>query len=94
VLILKCSTVRIQNSEFRIQNLDPERRGDMRILINGKPTDLPERITIEDMVELKGLNPDTIVVECNMLLVKRENWAGVVLRESDSLEILSFVGGG
>jgi len=66
----------------------------MRVLINGKPEDLPGGITIEDLVRLKGLNPDTIVVECNMLLVKRENWAGVVLRENDSVEVLSFVGGG
>ena len=66
----------------------------MRILINGKPTDLPERITVEDMVRLKGLNPDSIIVECNMNLVKRESWAGVFLKENDRLEILSFVGGG
>lgn len=66
----------------------------MNILLNGKSVPVPGGITIGDMVKLKGLNPDTIVVECNMILVKRENWAGVVLRENDSLEILSFVGGG
>jgi len=66
----------------------------MHILLNGKSVQLPEGITIEDLVKLKGLNPDAVIVECNMNLVKRESWAGVALRESDSVEILRFVGGG
>lgn len=66
----------------------------MNVLLNGKPADLPEGLTVEGLVKQKGLNPDNIIVEHNLNLIKRESWAVTFLREGDKIEILRFVGGG
>ncbi|MFZ5592523.1 MAG: sulfur carrier protein ThiS [Bacillota bacterium] len=49
---------------------------------------------MQQLIEQKGYNPATIIVEHNYNLVKREQWAEVVLQENDHIEILRFVGGG
>ena len=66
----------------------------LKIILNGKQEVLKEGTTVAELIVLKGLNPDTIVVEYNHELVKKENLAGTFLKENDRLEILRFVGGG
>ncbi|HBV98261.1 MAG: thiamine biosynthesis protein ThiS [Peptococcaceae bacterium BICA1-7] len=66
----------------------------MIIHVNGKGIDVPGEITMEELVRQKGLNPNTVVIEHNLNLIKREDWGSVIIKESDSIEILRFVGGG
>ena len=66
----------------------------MKLYINGKAAEVPEGLTIGGLLREKGLNPETVIIEHNLELVKRESWADIVLKENDQLEILSFVGGG
>ena len=66
----------------------------MKIILNGKEEVLKEGTTVAELISLKGLNPDTVIVERNHELVKKENLAGIFLQENDRLEILRFVGGG
>lgn len=66
----------------------------MKIALNGKEEILKEGTTVGELIALKGLNPDTVIVEYNYDLVEKENWAGIVLKENDRLEVLRFVGGG
>jgi len=47
-----------------------------------------------DFINMKGLEPERIVVEHNFNIVRREDWDKVVLKENDNLEFLRFVGGG
>lgn len=64
------------------------------VVVNGKPVDVASGMTIADLVRMRGLNPDTIIVEHNRNLVKKGAWDQVALKEDDCLEILRFVGGG
>ena len=41
-----------------------------------------------------GYKPNTIVVELNNFIVNSKKWDKVILKEGDSLEIVSIVGGG
>jgi len=67
----------------------------MNVRINGREESLPEgRITLQELVINRGLIPERIVLEVNLQVIPRENWAAVSLNEDDSVEIVSFVGGG
>ncbi|HHW42463.1 sulfur carrier protein ThiS [Desulfofundulus thermobenzoicus] len=66
----------------------------MLVVINGKKTELPDEITLADMLTQRKLNPETVLIEYNGELVPKELWPGVVLNDGDRLEILRFVGGG
>ncbi|MCI5144719.1 MAG: sulfur carrier protein ThiS [Candidatus Electrothrix sp. AR3] len=65
----------------------------MQITLNGQKTDTASQ-TLHEMIEEKGFNPDTVIAELNFELIKQENRQQVVLSEGDTVELLSFVGGG
>lgn len=66
----------------------------LKVRLNGKEEDLKEATTLAELIALKKLNPETIIVEHNHDLVGKEAWDGLVLKENDKIEILRFVGGG
>ncbi|OPY85163.1 MAG: Sulfur carrier protein ThiS [Syntrophus sp. PtaU1.Bin208] len=67
----------------------------MRVRINGREENLPEGlVSLQELVENRGLVPERVVVEVNLRILPREEWPTVRLREEDSIEIVSFVGGG
>ncbi len=65
----------------------------MQITINGKVETI-EPGDLESLVKAKGLNRDALVIEHNQKIIKRKNWGQIQLKENDTLELLSFVGGG
>ena len=66
----------------------------MRIALNGKEEFLEQSTTIKEFIAIRNWDPASIVVELNLAIVGREDWANIVLRDNDQLEILRFVGGG
>jgi len=66
----------------------------MVIKINGKNESVDKAATIAELVSEKGLSCDRVVIEHNFRIVSKEEWPNLILRESDNIEIVSFVGGG
>lgn len=66
----------------------------MKLVINGKETEINKTVTIKDIVREKGLNPLLVVIEHNYKIPERNSWETITLKEGDKLEILKFVGGG
>jgi sulfur carrier protein len=66
----------------------------LQVVINNKKEDMPEGITVMDLITKKKLNPNTVIIELNGELAKQDTWPDLVLKENDRLEILRFVGGG
>ena len=66
----------------------------MDLKINGKIERVDNISSIIDLVLMKGLFPDKIVVEHNYCIVSREQWQDIRLQEQDNIEIVSFVAGG
>ncbi|MCL5103253.1 MAG: sulfur carrier protein ThiS [Armatimonadetes bacterium] len=66
----------------------------MRVCVNGKEIEVAESLTVAALVAEKGLNPDTVVVEHNLVILPKEEWSRSVLAAEDKIEIVSFVGGG
>ena len=65
----------------------------MQIQLNGKP-EMTSARTLAELVEAKQLDPSGLVVEHNGIIVKQAQWDGIELQAADTIELLSFVGGG
>ncbi len=66
----------------------------MIIKINGKVEQVGVSRTIQALLEDKGLSCERVVVEHNSRIIPRDELGSIALNENDSLEIVSFVGGG
>ena len=66
----------------------------MRLTVNGEAMDLPEGTTALGLLDQLKLNPGLVVVELNLNILKRDDLVKSVLKESDQVEIVHFVGGG
>ena len=66
----------------------------MLLKINGKEEEAEERSTLSELIACKELDPGRIVIERNFTVIPKEKWPEVVLSPGDTLEIVSFVGGG
>lgn len=62
--------------------------------INGEKVLLKEETTILAFLERKELNKDRVVVEVNKIIIDKENFNYITLKEDDEVEIIAFVGGG
>ena len=67
----------------------------MRIRVNGMEEEISEKMmTIQELVINRGLSPKQVIVEVNLQIIPREQWPQITLQDKDSIEIISFVGGG
>jgi thiamine biosynthesis protein ThiS len=64
------------------------------IKVNGKVQTIDKKINLLELIKSMGLSCDSVVTEHNSRIVPMEEREKVVLEEDDSLEIVSFVGGG
>ena len=65
----------------------------MKILLNGKDIDFSGK-NITDIINNYKLKKNEIVVEKNGMIIHREEYDKALLEDGDTLEIVSFVGGG
>ena len=69
----------------------------MKIKVNGEEKKLEldqENVLLSRALDSMGYKPNTIVVELNNLIINSLNWENVKLKDGDTLEIVSIVGGG
>ena len=65
----------------------------MQLTLNGEKAATAGR-TLHEVILEKGFDPETIIAEVNFQLIKKEDWRQMPLHEGDTVELLSFVGGG
>jgi sulfur carrier protein len=66
----------------------------MRILVNGEPRDLPDGTTVRALIELVAPKGAATAAEVNKALVPRRAQDQTVLKEGDTVEVVTLVGGG
>ncbi|MBW0764011.1 MULTISPECIES: sulfur carrier protein ThiS [Mammaliicoccus] len=66
----------------------------MKCMINGDEFNFDEVLTLSDLLQSLELDQERIIVEWNDTLVKNNQFSNILVRESDRLELLEFVGGG
>ncbi len=64
------------------------------IVQNGEPRFVAEGTTVADLVAALGLKPEQVAVEKNREIVPRAAHPHTPLHDGDTLEIVTFVGGG
>ncbi len=66
----------------------------MTIIVNGKEEEIEGQTSLFDFLSLKNLDPDKVVVELNLDIIKKDQLKNTLLHDNDKLEVLRFVGGG
>ena len=66
----------------------------IHIRLNGEPCDLPEEITVAELIRMRAGVPELVVAEVNERILKRSVYDQEVVRNGDTVELLRFVGGG
>ena len=64
------------------------------MILNGKTIDLKEDISVEQLLKDYDLNPQKVAVEVNMEILDDEVYSTYLLKNEDTVEVISFVGGG
>ncbi len=66
----------------------------MNITINGTSRQLTSGKNLSDIVSAFCQQPKHVISELNGTLVPCEQWGQTFLKDGDSLELVTFVGGG
>ncbi|WP_077609640.1 sulfur carrier protein ThiS [Clostridium sp. Marseille-P2415] len=64
------------------------------VMVNGKEQELSEEILISELLELMGYQADRVAVEHNGRMIPRSRLSETTIKDGDTLEVVSFVGGG
>ncbi|KMT23220.1 sulfur carrier protein ThiS [Clostridium cylindrosporum] len=62
--------------------------------VNGKELSFEREVTVKELLNELNLEEKKVVVEVNLEIVPIDKYRTFLLRENDSIEVLSFVGGG
>jgi sulfur carrier protein len=66
----------------------------MQVVVNGTAREVTEGATIAGLLATLGLDQRRVAVELNEQVVPRARHPETVLKPSDRIEIVTFVGGG
>ena len=66
----------------------------LRIWLNGEAQEVPDGISLSELVAHLGLAAERIAVEVNLRVVRRSDWGTTRIEAEDRLEVVHFVGGG
>ncbi|MEE9515141.1 MAG: sulfur carrier protein ThiS [Candidatus Brocadiales bacterium] len=66
----------------------------MRLKINGETETYPDGITVRELLDSLGTGNRPVAVELNRKVLPGNKLKEQILREDDSIEIVTFVGGG
>lgn len=64
------------------------------VRLNGEPREVPEGLSVEELLLHLELHPKLVVVEHNGDILRRDAYAAAPVRDGDNLELVHFVGGG
>jgi sulfur carrier protein len=66
----------------------------MQVLLNGSPREVPEGLTVRQLLDHVGLTEGPVAVEVNRAIVPRAEHAHHKVVAGDAIEVVHFVGGG
>lgn len=64
------------------------------ITVNGSKIADADNLKLSDFLKREGYNSTLIAVECNGSIISKASYEEKKLEDGDSLEVVSFVGGG
>ena len=66
----------------------------MDIQVNGDNQTVQEGLTVTDLLRQLEIRPEQVAVELNLKILDRQDFSSSILHQGDTVEILSFIGGG
>jgi len=66
----------------------------MKITINGKEKEFESSLDLCKLINDLSKNPTRVIAELNGNIVKSPSWESTPLKDGDTLELVTFVGGG
>ncbi len=66
----------------------------MQITVNGENKDYPTGTSLSELLKSLDIDERHVAVELNLKIVPRSQFSEKLLAENDTLEIVTFVGGG
>ncbi len=66
----------------------------MNINLNGENKEVHADITVRGLLEHLGIQHQRVAVELNESIVKKDTYESTAIKDGDSLEVVSFMGGG
>jgi len=66
----------------------------MEITLNGEKQKIESQVSVAQLLEELGIDPETVVIERNLDILKLEDHGETLLQEGDSIEIIRMVDGG
>jgi len=66
----------------------------VKITLNGEDKNVAAGSSVQDIIETIELKSKMFVVEKNLKIVPKEDYAASIIQNGDSLEIVGFFGGG
>ena len=92
----KASKCRPSSPRKNSLSQSPKKEGPAMITIkfNGKPTQIPTSTPITTFLTTHNYNPIHVVVELNEVIIPKDSYPTTTLSPDDTLEILTFMGGG
>jgi thiamine biosynthesis protein ThiS len=66
----------------------------MTITLNGEKRDIPDGVTVLDLLDILKIQHGRVAVERNEQIVKKDVYGATAIQEGDSLEVVSFMAGG
>jgi len=66
----------------------------LTIRLNGEPHELAGPISINALLVTLDVDPHRVAVEHNFVVVRREAYDTVLVKDGDEVEVVNFVGGG
>ncbi len=55
---------------------------------------MKEKSSLYDLLKNLKLNPDNVVTELNLQIIKKDKRESTILKNGDRVEIITFMGGG
>ena len=62
--------------------------------VNGNHISLTNPMTVSEYLESQNYNKSRVAIELNQQILPKSQYATTMLTEADTLEIVTFVGGG
>lgn len=62
--------------------------------VNGNLVSLEKPFSVSEYLEQKNYNPKRVAIELNQEILPKSKYQTTILTEADTLEIVTFVGGG
>lgn len=66
----------------------------MLIKIGGTVSQIPDALSIQELLQTKDLSGDGLIIAVNGDVIKREDWKSWKLNPNDNIEIIRMVFGG